>query len=801
MKNIARALLACLALVAMAPAVQAGSFGAEKNITGNASLGAGFPEIAYYNGVIHVVFVGYASGKQGDIFYTRSTVASGTFSAPVNLTNNATAATGNDHPYVTAGPNGVYVAWNSDNNTGAIYYARSTDGGLNFGAATLVAGVANDAYYSRMSDLMTDSAGNVHVAYFTNADTAGVAGDIHHRMICSGTTLSADTAVSSVAADGQVDNEEPRIAESGGKLYLTFRSSRNGNPQGGWPPYSIQLQTGTVSGCGATWNYPARRVGGGIPLSLASSYRPDVFTDGGGNTHLAWWDLKHGANVVYRKGNLATGVLGAQQQVSTFNTDHLEPGGVSSSAAVTYGGIQAPPGLATNGTSAFLAYSRNANVAAVNFEYGPVYLRESPDNGVTWGPEQPVAGTNQGAAPRVAFDNATPTNLGVVWLDVRSGGAQVYYRLYSTVSTGPSFSLTPDPTTFGSTAVGTNSGNQVVTLLNSGLAGTISGAVTTGDFTIVGQTCGASLGSGASCTYTVRFNPTALGSRTGTLQVTNNSLGSPNTAQLTGTGTAGTYNANIGAVITGFYETILGRSPDAGGYNFWVSEAARVTNLGVDVREVFFAMSVQFFNSPEYLGRATSDTQYLTDLYNTFFLRAPDGPGLAYWQSQLNGGMDRGAMLNNFLFSTEFSNQMTSLFGSPVVRPEINLTIDLYRGILGVLPDDAGFNYWLGQIRAAQCQGGPAVTAQVDSLAAAFISSPQYGNREAARPVNLRQNMHVGDLYNAFLRRGGDLNGYNYWVGQLTSAAQTRTQVRTAFVQSPEFQGRVNAVIAAGCFP
>jgi len=299
----------------------------------------------------------------------------------------------------------------------------------------------------------------------------------------------------------------------------------------------------------------------------------------------------------------------------------------------------------------------------------------------------------------------------------------------------------------------------------------------------------------------VRFNPTALGSRTGTLQGTNNSLGSPNTAQLTGTGTAGTYNANIGAVITGFYETILGRSPDAGGYNFWVSEAARVTNLGVDVREVFFAMSVQFFNSPEYLGRATSDTQYLTDLYNTFFLRAPDGPGLAYWQSQLNGGMDRGAMLNNFLFSTEFSNQMTSLFGSPVVRPEINLTIDLYRGILGVLPDDAGFNYWLGQIRAAQCQGGPAVTAQVDSLAAAFISSPQYNNREAARPANLRQNMHVGDLYNAFLRRGGDLNGYNYWVGQLTSAAQTRTQVRTAFVQSPEFQGRVNAVIAAGCFP
>src|SRR5206468_3170066 len=135
-------------------------------------------------------------------------------------------------------------------------------------------------------------------------------------------------------------------------------------------------------------------------------------------------------------------------------------------------------------------------------------------------------------------------------------------------------------------------------------------------------------------------------------------------------------------VIRGFYETILGRTPDAAGVNFWNSEATRVSGLGADVREVFFALSVQFFNTPEYLSKGTTDTQYLTDLYNTFFLRSPDSAGLAYWQSQLTGGMDRGALLTNFLFSAEFGNKLTALFGNPTIRPEINMTMDLYRGIL-----------------------------------------------------------------------------------------------------------------------
>ncbi len=805
MRLITRAILFALAL-AWAPFAAAGSFGGEKIVSSDINIGSQFPEVAYYNGVIHVVWVGYAPGLSGDIYYSRSTSSTGSFSTPVNLSANATGSAGNDRPQVTAGPNGVYVGWNSHNDTGAIYVRRSTDAGVSFGTAQLIAGAESDGKYSRITDLFTDSSGRVHLAYYTDADNGGSSvGMVHHRATCDGSTWGTDTAVTNRTIDGDVDNEQPRLGEAGGRIYVAFRSSRYGNPQGGWAPYSIQLQSGTVNGaCSVAWSYPARRIAGGVPYSLSSAYRPDVFGDSTGTLHLSWWDNTRGANAAYRKGVPATGLFGAASTLSSFGADHLEPGGLGSTTATAAGGFQVPVAIVSNGTTAFMAYQRNSELSAsvTGFEMGPIYLRESSNNGTSWGAEQSIAADTKATTPRLAIDNSNTQNVAIVWSDVRGGTARVYYRLYTlgAVSGGPSFSLSPSPHNFGNVAVGSSSANQAFTLLNSGTAGSVSGVALSGDFSIVSNTCSGTVGAGGSCTITARFNPTALGTRNGTITVSTDATDSPTTASLTGSGVAsGSFSANVNAVVTGFYETILGRSPDAGGLAFWGNEATRVQGVGADVKEVFYAMSVQFFNSSEYLSRNTSDTQYLTDLYRTFFIREPDSAGMAFWQSQLSGGMDRGAMLNNFLFSTEFSNFMTGLFGTANPRPEVNLTIDLYRGILGVLPDSGGFNFWLGQVRTAQCQGSAAVVTAVGDLATLFVGSAEYQQRENARPAGERTKRHVGDLYNAFLRRGGDLDGYNFWVSQIASGSQTRDQVRAAFLQSPEFQARVNAVIAAGC--
>lgn len=318
----------------------AGSFGGEKSLS-NINVGSQFPQVAYYNNIIHVVWVGYPAGAQSDIFYARSTNQGSTFSSPVNISN--TPSEPDDRPQVSAGPNGVFIGWNTDNDSGAVMISRSTDSGASFGASTLVAGAVG-GYYSRITDLFTDSAGRLHLAYYDNGDTAGVSGMIHHRMTCNGTTWGADTAVTVRERDGDVDNEEPRLGEVSGRIYLAYKSSRYGNPQGGWAPYTVLLQSGAVNpaSCTTTWSVPARRIAGGMPFSLGGTFRPEIAGNGGSKLHLAWWDRTHGVNVAYGHLNTTTGLLSAVSQVSAFSVDHLEPGGVSSTATNTLGGFQAP---------------------------------------------------------------------------------------------------------------------------------------------------------------------------------------------------------------------------------------------------------------------------------------------------------------------------------------------------------------------------------------------------------------------------------------------------------------------------
>jgi hypothetical protein len=58
------------------------------------------------------------------------------------------------------------------------------------------------------------------------------------------------------------------------------------------------------------------------------------------------------------------------------------------------------------------------------------------------------------------------------------------------------------------------------------------------DFTEVDDGCsGLTLAAGTSCSMSITFSPTATGTRSGTLIVTDNAAGSPQTVPITGTGT------------------------------------------------------------------------------------------------------------------------------------------------------------------------------------------------------------------------------------------------------------------------
>jgi hypothetical protein len=108
----------------------------------------------------------------------------------------------------------------------------------------------------------------------------------------------------------------------------------------------------------------------------------------------------------------------------------------------------------------------------------------------------------------------------------------------SGVGTSPGVSLSATSLSFPSQAVNIASAAQAVVIKNTGTAPlSISLLQITGDFSQTNN-CGPAIATGSSCTVQVVFTPTALGSRTGTLTITDNAPGSPHTISLNGTGAA-----------------------------------------------------------------------------------------------------------------------------------------------------------------------------------------------------------------------------------------------------------------------
>ena len=163
--------------------------------------------------------------------------------------------------------------------------------------------------------------------------------------------------------------------------------------------------------------------------------------------------------------------------------------------------------------------------------------------------------------------------------------------------------------------MGSVSTAQSVTIHNSSTAAiAISSIALTGtdpgDFTIVSNTCGTSLGAGASCTVSVTFKPTAVGTRVALLTATDGASNSPQTVAVSGTGgpppvlgasitvdfgsRSGTQVAIPYGVMGAQYLESL---PDTASRSTVVNAGFRSSRLRVEMSSVFPTATTTFFNS------------------------------------------------------------------------------------------------------------------------------------------------------------------------------------------------------------
>ncbi|MFL4907896.1 choice-of-anchor D domain-containing protein [Streptomyces sp. MMS24-I2-30] len=129
---------------------------------------------------------------------------------------------------------------------------------------------------------------------------------------------------------------------------------------------------------------------------------------------------------------------------------------------------------------------------------------------------------------------------------------------------------TPGALNFGSVPTGSTSDAQTVTVSNpTNAAAPVSSVSTSGDYAQT-NTCGSSIPANGSCTVSVKFTPTATGSRSGALTV--DAGGITHTVALSGTGTApGPVLTTDPASLT-FASTVVGSSATA--------QTVKVTNSG-----------------------------------------------------------------------------------------------------------------------------------------------------------------------------------------------------------------------------
>jgi hypothetical protein len=99
--------------------------------------------------------------------------------------------------------------------------------------------------------------------------------------------------------------------------------------------------------------------------------------------------------------------------------------------------------------------------------------------------------------------------------------------------------------------------------------------------------------------------------------------------------------------VTLVYQNILGRAPEPGGYAFWVNELN-------SLRRTRGQVMLEFSESAEYKGLSNNKV-YVTMMYIGMLRRSPDEGGFNFWVNYLDSGNSGLALIDEFLNSAEYA--------------------------------------------------------------------------------------------------------------------------------------------------
>jgi len=330
--------------------------------------------IASNGNFVHVVWYDNRDGNK-EIYYKRSTDSGVSWGADTRLTNNSAFS---EYPSLTVSGSIVHVVWN-DNRDGnfEIYYKRSTDGGVTWGQDSRL---TNNPAFSQIPSVSV-SGSLVDVVWI---DTRDGNYEIYSKRSADwGLSWGADTRLTNNSADSQ----PPSVSVSGSVVHVVWHENRGGNDK-------IYYKRSTDGG--VSWGADTR-----LTNDPAYSTNASV-TVSGSVVHVVWRDERDGNDEIYYKRSTDGGVSwGADTRLTN------DPAGSWS------------PSLSISGQVVHVVWedARDGN---------EIYYKRSTDGGVSWGADTRL--TNDLADSYGASVTVSGQVVHVVWTDERDFFPEIYYK-------------------------------------------------------------------------------------------------------------------------------------------------------------------------------------------------------------------------------------------------------------------------------------------------------------------------------------------------------------------------------------
>jgi hypothetical protein len=371
--------------------------------------------VAANGNIVHVVWSDGRNGN-GEIYYERSTDKGINWGTDTRLTNNSGTSTG-----ASVAISGVYVhvIW-TDTRDGNpdIYYKRSPDKGLSWGADTRL---TNDINTQALSSLSV--AGNfIHISWVDNRHGPYGHYEIYYkRSTNNGSTWEAETRMTNDSAE----SINASISSSGNYVHLAWNDWRYGFNDG-----NMEIMYKRSTNSGLNWSSDTR-----LTNNTAMSEYASVSASGL-NVNVVWRDTRNGNWEIYYKRSSDAGInWGSDTRLTNVNSKKDYPNVVS------------------NCSNIHVAWAdpRDNNIYQV-------YYKRSTDYGVNWSADTRLTSTSDTSAnPTLAISG---TSVQTVWHDNRFGNYEVFYKSNPTGNTSPTYTISGQ-VTFKDNGQPVNSGRVV----------------------------------------------------------------------------------------------------------------------------------------------------------------------------------------------------------------------------------------------------------------------------------------------------------------------------------------------------